>query len=595
MMAQGYDPRVGEWSAWHGAQTAVLSSLAKIACMGGRPSSCRLSFQEFFGRAVSGKTWGYPAAALLGSIDAQTATGCASIGGKDSMSGTFEDINVPHTLVSFAVNHDEVQNVTGGSFKNAGSDVYVVSVPYSAELAPDFDTFMKNTEILYELNKNGAIAAMYPVCAGGIAEAVTKMAMGNRIGIKIERLPYSATARGFRADGKSAEKDFFTPLYGSIVVEAASDFDASGFVPGTIEKIGVTTAALSIAVAADGLPKTEILLSEAETAWESTLASVFPPVSGAAVQPELPDFAKNVHHSLSEIRRNPVFSPIKSKPLVVIPVFPGTNCEYDMARAFNLAGAETKIFVLSNKTPQMLEDSLAAFERELKSAQILALAGGFSAGDEPDGSAKFIANCLREGRVSAQIMELLKKRDGLVLGICNGFQALVKTGLAMYGEFRDMQDDMPTLTFNRIGRHISRIVRTRLVSAVSPWSLDPSVIDPRIHLVPVSHGEGRFVVSDALAEQLFANGQVFSQYVDEYGKPAVAEPDNPNGSAYAIEGITSPDGRVLGKMGHSERTVGTDGNGASRDLIKNIAGDPLTNESENSCENVFAAGVRYFK
>ena len=594
-MAQGYDPRVGEWSAWHGAQTAVLSSLAKIACMGGKPSDCRLSFQEFFGRAVSEKTWGYPAAALLGSIDAQTAMGCASIGGKDSMSGTFEEINVPHTLVSFAVTHGEVQNVTSGSFKKAGDNVYLVTVPYSAELAPDFDTFTKNTNALYELNKAGKIAAMYPVCAGGIAEAITKMAMGNRIGIKIDNVPYSATASGFRQDGRYSEKDLFTPLYGSIIVEAASDFDTGVFVPGTVSQLGATVSEPALTVEVNNIPGAKITLKEAEAAWESTLSSVFPPVSGAEVQPELPEFAKSVHPSLSAIRKNPVFNPIKAKPRVVIPVFPGTNCEYDIARAFNLAGADTNILVLSNKTPQMLEDSLAAFEKELKSAQILALAGGFSAGDEPDGSAKFIANCLREGRVSSRIMELLKKRDGLVLGICNGFQALVKTGLAMYGEFRDMQDDMPTLTFNRIGRHISRVVRTRLVSAASPWALDPSVIDPRLHLVPVSHGEGRFVVSAELAEKLFANGQVFSQYVDEFGIPAVAEPDNPNGSAYAIEGITSPDGRVLGKMGHSERTVGIDANGASRDLIKNIAGDPLANESENSCENVFAAGVRYFK
>ena len=594
-MAQGYDPRVGEWSAWHGAQTAVLSSLAKIACMGGKPSDCRLSFQEFFGRAVSEKTWGYPAAALLGSIDAQTAMGCASIGGKDSMSGTFEEINVPHTLVSFAVTHGEVQNVTSGSCKKAGDNVYLVTVPYSAELAPDFDTFTKNTNALYELNKAGKIAAMYPVCAGGIAEAITKMAMGNRIGIKIDNVPYSATASGFRQDGRYSEKDLFTPLYGSIIVEAASDFDTGVFVPGTVSQLGATVSEPALTVEVNNIPGAKITLKEAESAWESTLSSVFPPVSGAEVQPELPEFAKSVHPSLSAIRKNPVFNPIKAKPRVVIPVFPGTNCEYDIARAFNLAGADTNILVLSNKTPQMLEDSLAAFEKELKSAQILALAGGFSAGDEPDGSAKFIANCLREGRVSSRIMELLKKRDGLVLGICNGFQALVKTGLAMYGEFRDMQDDMPTLTFNRIGRHISRVVRTRLVSAASPWALDPSVIDPRLHLVPVSHGEGRFVVSAELAEKLFANGQVFSQYVDEFGIPAVAEPDNPNGSAYAIEGITSPDGRVLGKMGHSERTVGIDANGASRDLIKNIAGDPLANENENSCENVFAAGVRYFK
>ena len=594
-MAQGYDPRVGEWSAWHGAQTAVLSSLAKIACMGGKPSDCRLSFQEFFGRAVSEKTWGYPAAALLGSIDAQTAMGCASIGGKDSMSGTFEEINVPHTLVSFAVTHGEVQNVTSGSFKKAGDNVYLVTVPYSAELAPDFDTFTKNTNALYELNKAGKIAAMYPVCAGGIAEAITKMAMGNRIGIKIDNVPYSATASGFRQDGRYSEKDLFTPLYGSIIVEAASDFDTGVFVPGTVSQLGATVSEPALTVEVNNIPGAKITLKEAESAWESTLSSVFPPVSGAEVQPELPEFAKSVHPSLSAIRKNPVFNPIKAKPRVVIPVFPGTNCEYDIARAFNLAGADTNILVLSNKTPQMLEDSLAAFEKELKSAQILALAGGFSAGDEPDGSAKFIANCLREGRVSSRIMELLKKRDGLVLGICNGFQALVKTGLAMYGEFRDMQDDMPTLTFNRIGRHISRVVRTRLVSAASPWALDPSVIDPRLHLVPVSHGEGRFVVSAELAEKLFANGQVFSQYVDEFGVPAVAEPDNPNGSAYAIEGITSPDGSVLGKMGHSERTVGIDANGASRDLIKNIAGDPLANENENSFENVFDAGVRYFK
>ncbi|MDY4190336.1 phosphoribosylformylglycinamidine synthase, partial [Treponema porcinum] len=395
-MAQGYDPCVGEWSAWHGAQTAVLSSLAKIACMGGKPSDCRLSFQEFFGRAVSEKTWGYPAAALLGSIDAQTAMGCASIGGKDSMSGTFEEINVPHTLVSFAVTHGEVQNVTSGSFKKAGDNVYLVTVPYSAELAPDFDTFTKNTNALYELNKSGKIAAMYPVCAGGIAEAVTKMAMGNRIGIKIDNVPYSATASGFRQDGRYSEKDLFTPLYGSIIVEAASDFDTGVFVPGTVSQLGATVSEPALTVEVNNIPGAKITLKEAESAWESTLSSVFPPVSGAEVQPELPEFAKSVHPSLSAIRKNPVFNPIKAKPRVVIPVFPGTNCEYDMARAFNLAGADTKILVLSNKTPQMLEDSLAAFEKELKSAQILALAGGFSAGDEPDGSAKFIANCLRE-------------------------------------------------------------------------------------------------------------------------------------------------------------------------------------------------------
>ena len=595
LMAYGYDPRVGQWSPWHGAQTAVLSSLTKIACMGGKSVDCRLSFQEFFGRAVSEKTWGYPAAALLGSIDAQNAMGTASIGGKDSMSGTFEDINVPHTLVSFAVGHDEVQNVTSGSFKAAGNKVYLISCPYSAELAPDFDVFTKNTNALYELNKAGKIKAMYPVCAGGIAEAVTKMAMGNRIGVKIDNLPYSATAIGFKQDGVYSEKDLFTPLYGSIIVEADGEMDVREFVEGSCCKIGETVAAAEIEVNVNNIPGTKILISEAEKAWEAKLAKVFPPVSGAAEQEPLPEFAKEVHKSLSDARKNPVFAAPKSKPRVLLPVFPGTNCEMDMARAFNLAGGDTKIIVLANKTPAMLEQSLAEFEKELKDAQILALSGGFSAGDEPDGSAKFIANCIREGRVSEQIMNLLKKRDGLVLGICNGFQALVKTGLAMYGEFRDMDETMPTLTYNKIGRHISRIVRTRMVSAMSPWANDASVIDSRIHLVPISHGEGRFVCDKETAEKLFKKGQVYTQYVDEFGVPAISEPDNPNGSAFAIEGITSPDGRVLGKMGHSERTVGIDMNGASVDLIKNVAGNPLTNALENSCQNLFAAGIRYFK
>ena len=570
---------VGEWSPWHGAQTAVLSSLAKIACMGGKPVDCRLSFQEFFGRAVSEKTWGYPAAALLGSIDAQNAMGTASIGGKDSMSGTFEELNVPHTLVSFAVTSDDVKNVTSGSFKKAGDNVYLVTVPYSSELAPNFEVFTKNSNNLYALNSQDRIAAMYPVCAGGIAEAVTKMAMGNKIGVKIDNLPFSATAAGFDKNKKVTPKDLFTPLYGSIIVEADGELDLGGFAEGTAFKIGNTIDSAEIEVSVDNIPGVKVDLADAETAWESKLYEVFPPVSGSEVQKTLPDFAVNIHKSLSDIRKNPVFAAPKSKPRVLIPVFPGTNCEFDMVRAFNLAGAETKIIVLANKTPALLEESLANFEKELKEAQILALSGGFSAGDEPDGSAKFIANCLREGRVAEQVMALLKKRDGLVLGICNGFQALVKTGLAMYGEFRDMEPNMPTLTYNKIGRHISRIVRTRLVSATSPWAMDPSVVDSRIHLVPISHGEGRFVCDEETARKFFENGQVFSQYVDEYGNPAITEPDNPNGSLFAIEGITSPDGRVLGKMAHSERR--------GDHVAINIYGEQDL--------KIFESGVKYFK
>lgn len=595
LMAYGFDPRVGQWSPWHGAQISVLSSLTKIACMGGKPTDCRLSFQEFFGRAVNEKAWGYPAAALLGSIDAQNAMGTASIGGKDSMSGTFEELNVPHTLVSFAVTHDEVENVTSGSFKKAGSNVYLVTVPYSEELAPDFDAFTKNTNVLYNLNAGGKIAAMYPVCAGGIAEAVTKMAMGNKVGVTISNVPYSATTAGFRKDGRYSVKDLFTAQYGAIIVEANDGFETTDFVDGTIVKIGETNNSTDIKVEADNVPGMKISIADAEKAWESKLAKVFPPVSGAELQPELPAFAKETHKSLSEVRKNPVFNTTSAKPKILIPVFPGTNCEYDMARAFNLAGGDTKIFVFRNNTPQALAESLEEMQKLLKETQILALAGGFSAGDEPDGSGKFIANVIREQRIADEVMNLLKNRDGLVLGICNGFQALIKTGLVPYGEIKGPSEEMPTLTFNKIGRHISRVVRTRMVSATSPWAMDPSVVDPRVHLVPVSHGEGRIVIDKPFAEKLFANGQIFTQYVDENGNPSIVEPDNPNGSMYAIEGMTSPDGRVLGKMGHSERTVGIDMNGASRDLIKNVAGDPLTNQNENSCQNIFAAGVRYFK
>ena len=588
LMSYGFDPRVSQWSAWHGAQVAVLSSLAKIACLGGKTDTCRLTFQEFFGRAVTEKTWGYPAAALLGSIDAQLAMGTGSIGGKDSMSGTFENLNVPHTLVSFAVNVDDVKNVVSGSFKKAGSKVFLVSVPYSAELVPDFEVFKKNTAALYKLNSQKKINAMYPVCAGGIAEALSKMSLGNKIGVSLDTVPLSCTA----ASGiKEADvSDLFTPLYGSILVESDSDLDAEkDFAEGTVSKIGETICEPSIEI-----EDVKISLDEIESAWESKLEKVFPPVSGAELQPPLPSFALKEHESLEEARKKSSafeYSAGKTKPKVVIPVFPGTNCEYDMARAFNLNGGETKIVVFRNRTPKDLAESLDLFKAEIDKAQILAFAGGFSAGDEPDGSGKYIANVIREHRIADSIMELLKKRDGLVLGICNGFQALIKTGLVPYGEIKEPSADMPTLTYNKIGRHISRVVRTRMVSAKSPWAQDSSVLNSKIHLIPVSHGEGRVVISEELAEKLFANGQVFTQYVDENGIPSITEPDNPNGSLFAIEGLTSPDGRVLGKMGHSERTMGTDKGGSSIDLIKNIAG---MDSNESSCQNIFAAGIRYF-
>ncbi|WP_191013323.1 phosphoribosylformylglycinamidine synthase [Treponema zioleckii] len=597
LMTYGFDPRVANWSAWHGAQTAILSSLAKITCIGGKATTSRMSYQEFFGRTVDEKRWGYPTAALLGSVDAQKSMGCASIGGKDSMSGTFENLNVPHTLVSFAVAHDEAQNVCSGSFKKGGDHLFLVMVPYSEELAPDWEVFKKNTDELYELNKAGKIKAMYPVGAGGIAEAVTKMAFGNRIGCQLTAIPSSATALGFHRNVTNTIADLFTPLYGSIIVETEDEkFDRNpSFVNTTVVHLGNTQESSIISVAMTGLnplPMVDIELSELEKVWESKLSKVFPPVSDAKAQEKLPEWAVREHDSLVEARKTfTVVDSSKAKPRVIIPVFPGTNCEFDMARAFNLAGAESKIFVFRNRTPKDLEESLLGLQKEISDAQILALAGGFSAGDEPDGSGKFIANVIREQRISDAVTALLEERKGLVLGICNGFQALIKTGLVPFGKIMAPDASMPTLTYNNIHRHISRVVRTRMVSAASPWALDPSVLKAEPHYVPVSHGEGRIIISDELAKKLFENGQVYSQYCDENGVPAVSEPDNPNGSMYAIEGLTSPDGRVLGKMGHSERTLGNGEGGSSSDLIKNIAGCG----SGNSCQNLFAAGVRYFK
>ncbi|MBQ5537585.1 MAG: phosphoribosylformylglycinamidine synthase [Treponema sp.] len=600
LMSYGFDPRVANWSPWHGAQTAVLSSLAKIACIGGKATTARMSYQEFFGRAVDEKTWGYPTAALLGSVDAQREMGCASIGGKDSMSGTFEHINVPHTLVSFAVAHDEAENVRSGAFQKGGDHLFLIKVPYSEELAPDWDTFKKNTDELYELNKAGKIKAMYPVGAGGIAEAVVKMAFGNRVGCQLTAIPSSCTAAGVHQNVVNCIADLFTPLYGAIIVETDDEkFDMNDkFVNTTVVKIGNTQKDPIISFAMTGLnplPFVDIPLSDLEKAWESTLAKVYPPVSGKENAADLPEFAKVEHKSLSEARKSfTVLDKAKAKPRVIIPVFPGTNCEFDMARAFNLAGADSRIFVFRNRTAEDLENSLVGLRKEIDEAQILAFAGGFSAGDEPDGSGKFIANVIREKRIADGVTALLDSRKGLILGICNGFQALIKTGLVPFGKIMEPSADMPTLTYNTIHRHISRVVRTRMVSASSPWALDSTVLDPRPHYVPVSHGEGRIIIDDVLAKKLFENGQVYSQYCDENGNPTLCEPDNPNGSMFAIEGLTSPDGRVLGKMGHSERTVGNGEGGSSAELIKNIAGNPLSEPSGNSCQNLFSAGVRYF-
>jgi phosphoribosylformylglycinamidine synthase len=614
IMTFGYDPRISSWSPWHGAQIAVLSSLAKLAALGGDPEKARLTFQEYFEKTATPEAWGKPAAALLGALSAQKAMKTAAIGGKDSMSGTFGELTVPPTLVSFAVGTEDCSRVISGALKQPGSAILYIPQPYGETGTPDFAAFRDTMRILRELNGAGKIRAAYPVGPGGIAEALSKMAFGNRIGFALE---------------SSVPQTFFLPSYGSLIIEAEETLKDN--LPAGWRYIGYTIEEeeFRIAYPAETGPDGSALspagiamipLSVALDAWESSLAEVFPP-STPETRP-VPEFAGGFHTSLTkgsgvspnggapqgDIPRSASFyTAEKAAPEVLLPVFPGTNCEYDMFRAFSLAGAKPKIVVFRNNTPAALAESLQELAREIGRARIFALSGGFSAGDEPDGSGKYIAAVLREGAVRDAVMDLIQNRDGLLLGICNGFQAFIKTGLVPYGEIREPAEEMPTLTFNTLGRHISRIVRTQVVSSISPWTPadvrgNPGNPAAVIHSIPISHGEGRVIISEGLARALFASGQVFTRYVDIAGNPAEREPDNPNGTAYAIEGLTSADGRILGKMGHGERVlerdigdradsrvdsrVGSRAETRSSALMKNIPG--------NRYENIFEAGVSYY-
>lgn len=619
LMTMGYDPRAASWSPFHGAQYAVIESLAKILALGGDPRTARLTFQEYFERTSSAEAWGKPAAALLGALRAQLAAGTAAIGGKDSMSGTFQDIHVPPTLVSFAVSVTDDSNVRGGSFTGANHTLALVQTPWLADNTPDWDAFRENIESVLKLGASGKIRAAYPVTAGGIASAVSKMAFGNRVGALIDSgaIPFIRLPAIFAqsSSGPVTEQDkLFAPLYGSILLEIDADAgDLHALTAGTSTAnwiaLGKTIANHAIVVG-----KTRIDLAAAQAAWEKPLSRVFPPVSGVAVSAAgkaagsnatnanstgLPAWAKDLNAAHKNVvdsaKRSPAPLASNAKPLVVLPVFPGTNCEYDMARAFRIAGADTKIVVLRNRTADALAESLAELRAEIGRAQILAFSGGFSAGDEPDGSGKFIANIIREPGIADAIMELVDARKGLVLGICNGFQALIKVGLVPYGKILPPSEEMPTLTYNTIGRHISRFAATRITSAKSAWANDPALLQGKIHHVPLSHGEGRVILTEAHAAALFANGQIFAQYVDESGNPTMLEPDNPNGSMYAIEGMTDESGRILGKMGHSERPIDSrvsipgaaSGGARATNLFKNIPGD--------TCQNIFAAGVKYWR
>lgn len=548
-MSYGYIPGISRWSPFHGAAYAVAESLSKLAAIGADPLTSRLTFQEYFERLHEVPSrWGKPTAALLGALTAQINMGIPSIGGKDSMSGSFEDLDVPPTLVSFAVAMTKASKTISAEFKKSGSKVVYIPLPEDkATGLPAWEELKKVYKAIYALANDGKILAASVVREGGAAATVARMSFGNKI--------------GFEFKNELTAKELFAPLSGSFVVELADDAEISDIL---YYDLGTTVDAETITVNGETLTIDELIEE-----WSFKLEGVFPTKSYCpANEQEIPLYTE----------RNTSSPVIKTaKPKVFIPVFPGTNCEIDTARAFEKAGAEPKLLIVKNLTPAAIEETISEMVKLIDDAQMVMLPGGFSGGDEPDGSGKFIATTFRNPRVSEAVARLLNQRDGLMLGICNGFQALIKLGLVPYGKIRELKADDPTLTFNTIGRHISHMAYTRVTSTKSPWFSSVNAGD--VFSVPISHGEGRFVVSDEMLQKLIANGQIATQYVDLNGKQADTIEFNPNGSVCAIEGITSPDGRVLGKMGHSERK--------GDNLYKNV---PFEKD-----QKIFESGVKYFK
>ena len=537
VMAHGFSPYLSEQSPFHGAVCAIIESVTKAAAAGANYKDCYLTLQEYFARPGSDpKRWGVPLSALLGAYYAQLKLGLGAIGGKDSMSGTFKDIDVPPTLVSFAVSPLNVSEAIGNVATKSGSKLYLISTPLDKNNLPDMDTLHKNLSYYYSIRDK--VLSAHTVTAGGLCEAISKLCFGNRLGAEI-----------------STDIDLYTAMYGSILVETDADIDGI--------LLGYTTDKAEINV--NGV---SINLQEAISVWEKPLEKIFPTI--APSEGEVETVSSSVSCPI-------VAKESFAKPRVLIPVFPGTNCEYDTARAFEKAGAVTDTFVIRNLTSKAIVDSMQVLSEKVDNAQIIMIPGGFSGGDEPDGSGKFIATVFRQAKVRDSVMRLLKQRDGLMLGICNGFQALIKLGLVPFGEIRDMDAECPTLTYNTIGRHVSTMVRTRISSTLSPWLAGTKVGD--VHTVAVSHGEGRFVANESVLADLLKKGQIVTQYVDESGNATMEMPYNPNGSVMAIEGICSPDGRVLGKMAHSER--------ANAYTYKNIPG--------NKDQHLFVSGVQFFK
>ena len=544
LMSWGFNPNLSEQSPYHGAMCAVIESVAKIIAAGGSRSKCWLSFQEYFEKVGNDPSkWGKPFSALLGGLKAQLELGVGAIGGKDSMSGNFEELHVPPTLVSFAAAVTKLQNVVSNEFKAANHNVYLLLPEYDENGLPNFDSIRSVFDEMEALVKSGKLLSTYTLGMGGVAEAVCKMGFGNGIGFAFDNMPHGV---------------MFKPVYGGFLFETAEPVETSAQI------LGHTTEEYSIKV--DG---ETICMCEIQNAWEEKLEPVYPRKSAT---PKL--FIPTFNYEAKSVAK----SGIKlAQPKVLIPVFPGTNCEYDTARAFERAGAQANIVVIRNQNSEQIKESVELVKKMIAETNIIALPGGFSGGDEPDGSAKFITSFFRNPGITDAVHEFLNNKDGLMCGICNGFQALVKLGLVPFGEIRKPTADSPTLTYNLINRHQSSLVRTRIASNKSPWLMHNNVGD--IHTIAISHGEGRFVISDELLEQLVANGQIATQYVDNDGNPTLDYRFNPNGSVAAIEGITSADGRVFGKMGHSERFDG--------DLYINVDG--------NKDQKMFLGAVDYFR
>ena len=576
LMCFGYDPDLTEYNPYEGAKGNIREALAKFVCLGGDYRTARLTLQEYFPRTVSPESWGKPAAALLGALEAQLVLEIPAIGGKDSMSGNYRDagrnidLTVPSTLVAFAAGTARADSIRSGALSGKAGNV-VILLAHNG-----WDSFKAAMDALTALGALGCVRSAYPVAAGGAAVSLALMAFGNNTGIEVKSGALTLAAGAEYQGSVLAEIDGATFRENPQIAEVLKAANCCAIAAITIEE-----AVFRITEEANSEPTiAEIPLPELRQAYERPLAKVYPVVgsgecgTNSRIIPGMAlDNPKNDKDSGASLR-NPNNN--SHSPLVVLPVFPGTNCEWDMEQAFREAGARTKLVIFRNRSREDIAESKQELAAAIREAQILALSGGFSAGDEPDGSGKFIANVLRSAAVADAVQALIENRDGLILGICNGFQALIKLGLIPYGAYRKPEAGMPTLTFNRIGRHVSRMVRTRIMANNTPWL---ALEKPgAVHLIPVSHGEGRLVISREEGESLLRNGQVPFCYCDVNGQPVLHEPDNPNGSDFAIEGLCSPDGRILGKMGHSER--------CGKHVHINIPG--------NKYQTIFEAGVRYF-